>query len=60
MIYSLEPVVGALMAFAFLGERWGPLGWAGGATIFAASVCTQLAGATANPSDGGGDDGPSA
>lgn len=30
MIYSLEPVAGALMAYAFLGERWGAWGWAGG------------------------------
>ncbi|GBF87729.1 hypothetical protein Rsub_00440 [Raphidocelis subcapitata] len=61
MIYSLEPVVGALMALVFLGERWGPMGWAGGATIFAASVGAQLVGATdaggGGGAGGGGDGG---
>jgi drug/metabolite transporter (DMT)-like permease len=47
LIYSLEPVAGALMAYAFLGERWGAWGWAGGAVILAASMLTQLSGAKA-------------
>lgn len=46
MIYSLEPVVGALLAYALLGERWGTWGWVGGGTILAASMLTQVAGAT--------------
>lgn len=54
MIYSLEPVAGALMAYAFLGERWGAWGWAGGATILAASMLTQLGGATTDDGSGEG------
>lgn len=46
MIYSMEPVIGALLAYALLGERWGPWGWVGGAVIMAASLFTQFAGAT--------------
>jgi hypothetical protein len=38
-------VSGAAMAYAFLGERWGPMGWAGAAVILAASVACQLGGA---------------
>jgi hypothetical protein len=44
MIYSLEPVAGALMAYAFLGERWGAWGWIGGGIILGASMLTQVAG----------------
>jgi drug/metabolite transporter (DMT)-like permease len=53
VVYSLEPVAGALIAWVVLGERWGPMGWAGGALILAASLATQAAGATdgANPDD---------
>jgi hypothetical protein len=57
MIYSLEPVVGALMAYAFLGERWGAWGWAGGALILASSVATQMMGATDGGGGGGGEGG---
>jgi drug/metabolite transporter (DMT)-like permease len=46
MIYSMEPLVGALLAYAFLGERWGLWGWAGGAVILAASMATQMSGAS--------------
>lgn len=45
MIYSMEPISGALLAYAFLGERWGPSGWLGAAVILLASVATQLQGA---------------
>jgi drug/metabolite transporter (DMT)-like permease len=38
-------VSGAAMAYAFLGERWGPMGWAGAAVILGASVACQLGGA---------------
>jgi drug/metabolite transporter (DMT)-like permease len=53
MVYSLEPVSGALLAYAFLGDRWGPAGWAGAGLILAASLVTQLAGAE---DEGGGGD----
>lgn len=29
IIYSAEPLWGAGLAYWLLGERWGPLGWAG-------------------------------
>ncbi|KAI8471653.1 MAG: hypothetical protein J3K34DRAFT_520340 [Monoraphidium minutum] len=54
MIYSLEPVAGALMAYAFLGERWGLWGWVGGATILGASMLTQVGGAADKEGGGGG------
>ena len=38
IVYSLEPVLGAGMAWAFLGERWGPLGWVGAAMIVGSSL----------------------
>lgn len=41
----LLQVSGAAMAYAFLGERWGPMGWAGAAVILAASLACQLGGA---------------
>uniref|UniRef100_A0A383VDB4 EamA domain-containing protein n=1 Tax=Tetradesmus obliquus TaxID=3088 RepID=A0A383VDB4_TETOB len=45
LVYSLEPVSGALLAYCFLGERWGPMGWCGAAVILIASLATQLGGA---------------
>lgn len=42
------------MAYAFLGERWGPLGWAGAAVILAASVACQLGGAFEEDGNKGG------
>jgi drug/metabolite transporter (DMT)-like permease len=53
LIYSLEPVSGAAMAYAFLGERWGPMGWAGAAVILAASLACQLGGAFDEDGSGG-------
>lgn len=44
LVYSLEPISGALFAYAFLGERWGTLGWVGAAIILISSVATQLSG----------------
>lgn len=44
IIYTMEPVLGALMAYCFLGERWGPLGWFGAALILTSSLATQLLG----------------
>jgi len=36
LVYSFEPVFAALMAFGILGERLGPLEWAGGLLILLA------------------------
>eukprot|EP00878_Enallax_costatus_P021769 GHUV01023062.1.p1 GENE.GHUV01023062.1~~GHUV01023062.1.p1 ORF type:complete len:275 (+),score=90.51 GHUV01023062.1:264-1088(+) len=58
LVYSLEPVSGALMAYAFLGERWGAMGWVGAAIILAASVTTQLGGAMEENDSDDGDKGP--
>jgi drug/metabolite transporter (DMT)-like permease len=49
IVYALEPVLGAGLAFAVLGERWGPSGWAGAALIVGSSVAAQLYGADAAP-----------
>jgi hypothetical protein len=54
MIYSMEPVLGALVAYAFLGERWGGWGWAGAGVIMAASLLTQVAGAVEDAGPPGG------
>ena len=45
MVYSMEPVSGAMMAYVFLGDRWGPVGWMGAAVILLASIVTQTQGA---------------
>lgn len=45
LLLSVLQVSGAAMAYAFLGERWGPMGWYGAAVILAASVACQLGGA---------------
>lgn len=42
-----------LQAYAFLGERWGALGWVGAAVILVASVTTQLAGAVDDDNNNG-------
>eukprot|EP00899_Mesostigma_viride_P004619 jgi/Mesvir1/14158/Mv08929-RA.1 len=42
LIYALDPVWGAGMAYVFLGERWGTLGWWGAALIIGASILPQL------------------
>ncbi|CAD7702600.1 unnamed protein product [Ostreobium quekettii] len=44
IIYTMEPVLGALLAYFMLGERWGPMGWAGAGLILASSLATQLLG----------------
>ena len=44
IIYSLEPVLGALGAYLLLGERWGPAGWIGAALIVASSLAVQIFG----------------
>lgn len=42
IIYTLEPVIGAGFAFIMLGERWGPMGWAGAGVIVASCFCMQM------------------
>lgn len=42
VIASLETVFAAAAAYAWLGERLAPLGWAGAALILAAALLTQL------------------
>jgi drug/metabolite transporter (DMT)-like permease len=53
LLFSVLQVSGAAMAYAFLGERWGPMGWAGAAVILAASVACQLGGAFEDDGKGG-------
>ncbi len=40
----MEPVLGAGLAYAVLGERWGRLGWVGAALIIASSLAAQILG----------------
>lgn len=42
IIYTMEPVLGAGMAFAVLGERWGPMGWVGAALIVGSCLAMQF------------------
>ena len=49
IIYTLEPVLGAALAWWMLGERLGAKGLAGAAIILASSLVTQLAGAGEEP-----------
>ena len=42
IVYTMEPVLGALWAYILLGERWGPNGWIGAALILASSFVTQV------------------
>lgn len=44
LIYTMEPVMGAGLAFALLGERWGGMAWVGAALIIGSSITAQLAG----------------
>ena len=44
IIYTMEPVLGAGLAFAVLGERWGPTGWVGAALIVSSCLGMQLLG----------------
>jgi drug/metabolite transporter (DMT)-like permease len=56
IVYTLEPVLGAAIAFAVLGERWGPAGWAGAGIIVASSLVTQLCVTPEAPEGRGGVD----
>ncbi|CAD7701511.1 unnamed protein product [Ostreobium quekettii] len=44
IIYTMEPVLGSILAYFFLGERWGPMGWLGAGLILTSSLATQLLG----------------
>ncbi len=44
LIYTAEPLWGALFAWVLLGERWGPTGWAGAALIIGSSLAAQAVG----------------
>ena len=44
IIYTLEPVLGAFLAWAILGERFGPLGFVGAAIILSSALAAQLLG----------------
>lgn len=44
LIYTAEPLWGALFAWVLLGERWGPTGWAGAALIISSTLAAQFAG----------------
>jgi hypothetical protein len=44
LIYTSEPLWGAGLAWALLGDRWGGQGWFGAGLIIAASLFTQLKG----------------
>ena len=53
VVYILEPVLGATLAYLLLGERWGPAGWVGAGLIVASSLTTQILGQPdAPPTDG--------
>jgi drug/metabolite transporter (DMT)-like permease len=45
VVYTLEPAVGAMVAYFWLGERWGPNGWVGAVLIIASCLGVQLYGA---------------
>lgn len=42
IIYTMEPVLGAGLAFTMLGERWGPTGWIGAGLIVGSCVGMQI------------------
>ena len=42
IIYTLEPVVTALLAGRFLGERLGTRGWIGGVLVLAGIVVSEV------------------
>ena len=52
--YTLEPVVGAGLAYVYLGERWGPSGGGGAVLIIASCLAIQLNGADTGGSGGSG------
>lgn len=42
LIYTSEPLWGALFAWTLLGEHWGATGWLGAFLIVASSLAAQL------------------
>ena len=44
LIYTAEPLWGALFAWVLLGERWGSTGWVGAFLIVSSSLAAQLSG----------------
>ena len=40
LLMGSEPLFGAIIAGLWLGERLGPMGWAGGSLIMLATLCT--------------------
>ena len=44
IIYTLEPVFGASLAYIMLGERWGTSGWVGAGLIVVSCLVAQLLG----------------
>ena len=42
LIYTAEPLWGALFAWVLLNERWGPTGWVGATLIVASTAASQL------------------
>ena len=44
LIYSSEPLWGAMFAWVVAGERWGPKGWWGAALIIGSSIASQIGG----------------
>lgn len=49
IVYTLEPVLGATLAYILLGERWGPSGWVGAGLIVSSSLATQVFGQPDKP-----------
>ena len=49
IVYTLEPVLGATLAYILLGERWGPAGWVGAGLIVSSSLATQVFGQPDKP-----------
>jgi drug/metabolite transporter (DMT)-like permease len=45
IVYTTEPVLGAIIAWVVLGERFGPKGFLGAAIILISALTTQLVGA---------------
>lgn len=49
VVYTLEPVLGATLAYLLLGERWGAAGWVGAGLIILSSLTTQIFGQPDTP-----------
>ena len=53
LLMGSEPLFGAIIAGLWLGERLGPMGWAGGSLIMLATLCTLGIGRQPAPSAAG-------